>query len=932
MTKILRSSMIVMMVVACFLNGQAQETKVLTSNGIWPVPDHVYSLQIECWGAGGAGGFAYCTNANLQPTAGGGGGAYAKSTFEVTPGSTIQVYVGKGGTVSGSNTSPTVTDGGNSWVVYGGNTKVLAAGGKTPAGYNNRTGAAGGAASDCIGDVKYSGGKGGNGDYGSTGGYCAAGGGGGAAGTGSNGGDGGDAVAGITGHAGAAGVAASGNPNSGNGGAGIRSRITGSWSGNGNAGSTYGGGGGGCISQYHLFGDKHAIGGAGANGYVLITYYICDVEAGTIVEDKWVCTATDTTIILNNVTAGTPAGGAYAWETSTDGTSWSAISAANAAQYTVVNTTGMFRRSYTTEHCPSFYSNTVTVTRPSDIDPGTVAVEGSSDLTFKVCKGSDFSKNLTAGTTEYDVVWQTSTDRETWTDVVDASPLTLTNVTQDTYVRYLAMYTTTCFVPSNNIITIKAVNNPVVSSFTTPIDLCPGLESYTVTANISADADITTYTWQDVTSNDNEEATINASAPACNHTYTYSLQVTDENGCVSAVKPGSFTTKNPTEITVASNVEAAAAASSSCTYTIPDLTTAVNEALTSECAVTVTSQTPVVGTTVAPESETNVTVNVEDACGNTLAVTVKVTAPAVAILRTDAVEFNADDITVTLWYGACDTLLDIPTPTYTLSVDGYDEQIVLTNNRSSLNSGAILGRVAPGTHVIVWKLSDPCGNFVPFSQNVIVNYPACGEGVTVNDADGNTYQTVRVGCECWTKSNLKSTKYSDGSEVAFDSLYTATDIPAVDEELFGKLYTWYSAMNVAEGDNSATPTVLTADGSGFPYVQGVCPEGWALPTASAYQQISTNANALKSTAAEAWLPGSSATDATGFSATGAGYYDSFAGRFVNLKGETYYWSAETTSVVNGTCCVLTHTCPQGIITDKVKGQGFSVRCVKRSNE
>lgn len=915
MTNILRSVMLAMMTVACFLNGQAQETKAFTSNGEWAIPAHVYSVKIESWGAGGAGGFA---SGWTVACAGGGGGAYATATVNVVPGDVLSVIVGKGVT---SVNSSTVDNGGNTSVKLG-STTVVEAGGGASVGKDGRTGAAGG---QVIVGTGFAGGNGGNGITGNWSGSGAGGAAASASGAGANGGNGVQpAYYNWSEHPSQGGVAV--GSIAGKGANGVVSRTGGKV---GLNGSTYGGGGSGAATGTGLI-DR--AGGAGADGYVLVTYYICDVEAGTIVEDKWVCTATDTTIILNNVTAGTPAGGAYAWETSTDGTSWSAITAANAAQYTVVNTTGMFRRSYTTEHCPSFYSNTVTVTRPSDIDPGTVAVEGSSDLTFKVCKGSDFSKNLTAGTTEYDVVWQTSTDRETWTDVVDASPLTLTNVTQDTYVRYLAMYTTTCLVPSNNIITIKAVNIPVINTIAAPTDLCPGLESYTVTANISADADITTYTWQDVTSNDNEVATINATAPACGHTYTYGLTVADENGCVSAAKTGFFTTKSPTAITVSDNIEAAAAASSSCTYTIPDLTTAVNEALTSECAVTVTSQTPAVGTTVAPESETNVTVNVEDACGNTLAVTVKVTAPAVAILRTDAVDFTADDITATLWYGACDTLLNIPTPTYTLDVDGYESQIVLSNNRSTLNSGAILGRVAPGTHVIVWKLSDPCGNYVEFSQNVIVNFPACGEGVTVNDADGNTYQTVRVGCECWTKSNLKSTKYSDGTEIAFDSLYTATDIPAVDEDLFGKLYTWYSAMNVAEGDNSATPTVLTADGSGFPYIQGVCPEGWALPTASAYQQISTNANALKSTAAEAWLPGSSATDATGFSATGAGYYDSFAGRFVNLKGETYYWSAETTSVVNGTCCVLTHTCPQGIITDKVKGQGFSVRCVKRSNE
>lgn len=908
---------------------QAQQTKEILANGSWPVPEHVYSVQIECWGAGGAGGYTY-TTLNIQPAAGGGGGAYAKSTFDVTPGSVLNITVGKGGSATGNRTtSPDIVHGGNTWVVYNGETKVLAAGGKTPEGYNNYTGAAGGSIANCIfTDVAYAGGNGGNADFGGTGGYSASGGGAGAAGRTANGGNGGNGLAGaFNGHAGAAGVAGVGNPSSGKGGEGRRSLIR-DWSGNGHAGTIYGGGGGGSIAQAGLFTAGSNNGGKGADGYVLITYYICDVNAGTIAEEKWICTTEDTTIIINNVTAATPAGGLYAWETSADnGTTWTAVADANAEQYTVVNTTGMFRRAYTTEHCPAFYTTPVTVTRPSDIDPGTIAVEGTTDLVFNVCKGSDFSKSLTAETT-YPTVWQTSTDGTTWSEVASVSPLTLENVQNDVYVRYLADYTETCQVPSNNMITIKARNIPVVTSIAAPADLCPGLTSFDVTASVTADGTIDTYTWTGVDANTDEVATIKATAPACNHTYTYSLTVKDEYGCESAVKTGSFTTKNLTAITVEDDITTDAIPASSCMYSIPDLTDVVNDAVTSGCGVTIVSQTPAANTSVEAGTTTNVVVAVEDACGNTLNVNVAVVAPAASILREDAIDFDNSDINVTLWYGACDTLLNIETPTYTIVADGFEDEIVLSNNRSSsLNEGAILGRIAPGTYTITWKLTDPCGNHVEFTQNVIVEFPACGEGVTVTDADGNTYETVRIGCECWTKPNLRTE-----TGATFANVYTSTEIPAVDEEMFGKLYTWYSAMGVAEGDNNAVPTVLNATGSNYPYVQGICPEGWALPSAAAYQQISTDANAMKSTDAAAWLPGSSATDALGFTAAGAGYYDASSERYVNLLGETYFWTAETTSVVNGTCCVLTQTCPQGIITDKFKGQGFSVRCVKRNNE
>lgn len=291
-------------------------------------------------------------------------------------------------------------------------------------------------------------------------------------------------------------------------------------------------------------------------------------------------------------------------------------------------------------------------------------------------------------------------------------------------------------------------------------------------------------------------------------------------------------------------------------------------------------------------------------------------------------DFTNPDVEITLWYGACDTAYYVQEPTYVNHIAEYDGEIVLSNDKATaVNEGTILGRIAPGTYTIVWRLTDPCGNYVEYPQKFIVSYPACGTELTATDVDGNTYETVRIGCECWTKSNLRTT-----TGATFANVYTAAEVPAVDEETFGLLYTWYSAMGVAENDNTAVPTVLNATGSNYPYVQGICPEGWAVPSAAAYQQIAADANALKSTDANAWLPGSTATNTTGFSAVGAGYYDASSERYVNMLGETYYWSAETTSVVNGTCSALTQTCPQAIVKDQVKGQGFSVRCVKRDNE
>lgn len=302
-----------------------------------------------------------------------------------------------------------------------------------------------------------------------------------------------------------------------------------------------------------------------------------------------------------------------------------------------------------------------------------------------------------------------------------------------------------------------------------------------------------------------------------------------------------------------------------------------------------------------------------------------------SISNTDALTYDNSDVTATLYYGACDTLLNIATPDITTAITEWEDQLVITNNAHLLPS-----RLAPGTYVVTWTVTDPCGGKVSFNRNYIVEYPACGTGVTVTDVDGNTYETVRTGCECWTKSNLKATKYSDGTTVPFAMGYTSLDHPDTEENIanFGLLYSWYSAVNVPEGDNAAVPATTTDPVSSYVYVPGVCPEGWALPSTANLQDATdrvADVSALKSTDQSKWLPGAAGTDALGFSAVAAGYYDPVSARYLNLLGEAYFWSYDTYTATEASCLTVAYYCEQALYQDKVKGMGYSVRCVKRAN-
>ena len=90
----------------------------------------------------------------------------------------------------------------------------------------------------------------------------------------------------------------------------------------------------------------------------------------------------------------------------------------------------------------------------------------------------------------------------------------------------------------------------------------------------------------------------------------------------------------------------------------------------------------------------------------------------------------------------------------------------------------------------------------------------CG---TVTDIDGNVYQTVTMGNDCWLRENLRVTHYADGREIT-----PVPEVPNNDPDniaRYGRLYTWHSALNGAE------PTEET-DGR----VQGPCPDGWHVPS------------------------------------------------------------------------------------------------------
>ena len=137
---------------------------------------------------------------------------------------------------------------------------------------------------------------------------------------------------------------------------------------------------------------------------------------------------------------------------------------------------------------------------------------------------------------------------------------------------------------------------------------------------------------------------------------------------------------------------------------------------------------------------------------------------------------------------------------------------------------------------------DSLQNVMADMQNAMYNMTnanfTCGTS-KVMDIDGNTYNTVKIGDQCWMKENLRTKHYSDGSAITqgvaeqIGIMDTSSTLPyyyyipdTVDVKTYGLFYNWAAAMHGAASSN--------ANPSG---VQGICPDGWHLPSRQEWMQL-----------------------------------------------------------------------------------------------
>ena len=227
----------------------------------------------------------------------------------------------------------------------------------------------------------------------------------------------------------------------------------------------------------------------------------------------------------------------------------------------------------------------------------------------------------------------------------------------------------------------------------------------------------------------------------------------------------------------------------------------------------------------------------------------------------------------------------------------------------------------------------------------IVTPPApsftCGTS-TVSDIDGNAYATVLIGTQCWTVTNLKVTKYDDGTAIPdqtsispssnWGTLQTgartdytgATGIPLGQTYVstYGYLYNWYAAKGIAT--------------AGSPTYKNICPIGWHVPTDTEwftltnYLGTTPPGNAMKSTGTTYWSSQSTGTNnSSGFSALPGGRRVN-DGSFSNIRTNAFFWSdaEDSSSSNNGYSRRLATNNGDVTRLSSNKSTGASVRCLR----
>ncbi|MBO4645639.1 MAG: putative Ig domain-containing protein, partial [Bacteroidales bacterium] len=242
--------------------------------------------------------------------------------------------------------------------------------------------------------------------------------------------------------------------------------------------------------------------------------------------------------------------------------------------------------------------------------------------TTEICQGQNTTLTASASDCSF-----------AWSDGLGSNATTSSISTAGTYTVTATNTTTHCSATASQTVTVNAL--PVVQSITVPSNACPFSGPFNVSATVNGGSGTyTTYTWGGDANTANAASTTvtEAATGQCGKTYTVSLTVTDNNGCVSQEATQSFLVQDLTAPTISGTM--AGETVSGCVYadapaatnTIGYLTSkglTISDNCTANADLTVTSSDGALSGACAKTFTRTYTVT--DACGNSSTVNQTIT-------------------------------------------------------------------------------------------------------------------------------------------------------------------------------------------------------------------------------------------------------------------------------------------------------------------
>jgi uncharacterized protein (TIGR02145 family) len=195
--------------------------------------------------------------------------------------------------------------------------------------------------------------------------------------------------------------------------------------------------------------------------------------------------------------------------------------------------------------------------------------------------------------------------------------------------------------------------------------------------------------------------------------------------------------------------------------------------------------------------------------------------------------------------------------------------------------------------------------------------------------DINNYETIEIGTQTWMAENL--------DYVVEGSKCYSNDPAKCDE--YGSLYTWATAMALPASCNYSNSTCSGEIQS--PH-QGICPDGWHIPSSEDWGKLSRYVDGTSGTfagcesstagrylkATSGWRDNGNGTDLVGFSALPGGYYSNLGGGFSSGGQVGEWWSASESDRGWVYICLMSYYGEFARWNDNSQSDLLSVRCIK----